>query len=306
MNQLYVKHTNDYYVAHLYEHVVSDYVCQEMQKAKYIASIDYVIVPQIKFNGSILISVWADSKEVYNAIETAVYNSQSTINKKNIVRCVGQLSCEAVSLIEYDVNQVRKALVDIAKQPWLTVENMGAIDVGSPGVKIKPIKSKLLILTKAAQAFQLVRVDSIAKKRIYDGSPVKLYIVYRLQEVLQNELRLAFALEDIPMYWTETRYYRRPTQLRISQELICSKPAREEDYKRALKRLAWLGKADLPARLAKIVQTSDTAIDYAIETNLELYAKLGILVDIQKLKKETTEQLVETIINQVTIRASSW
>src|SRR5712691_7288799 len=280
MHQLYVKHIHDFKLAHLYEHIVFDYLCNELAKANYISNIDYDFTPHTSFDGVVTISVWAANSRVLATFRSALDSDSKALTSSSIRRCVGQIACEKLSESSYDLRSVEAALRKISAQAWHDIED-AVVDVGRPAARSSDIPSPYFSYTKAPQDFDHVVVSYAVKEETYRGSPARLYIVDQFVKVMQDELRHALAREAVAAYWTGTSLHRSKRRVRIVQKFTFPKPADEQGFTRALGALEWLGRADATKRLARSLLKFDTQPTYAIEANSALYNALGIVVGIK-------------------------
>jgi hypothetical protein len=304
MHQLYVKHTDDQKLAHLYEHIVFDYVCRELMDHGFIHVIDYDITPQTAFSGLVTMSMWGANKEVNKIISNALQSSANTINRSNIERCASQIACEKLSDVTYDLQDVKEGLRRYAAQRWLSVESKEVIDIGRRGAAARDTDSPHFSYTKAPHHFDRVRVDYTVKDHVYRDAPARLYVIAQLVDSIQNELRTALVREGVAAYWSRTTFRRSKRQVRISQHLVFPKPANEQGYTRALNSLERLWDMGIIKRLAHSLQQFGTKPDAAIEANSDLYYNLGVFVGIESLKVELSPETLDEISDAITV--NSW
>jgi hypothetical protein len=304
MFKLYVKRIQDQRLAHLYEHIVFDYLGLTFRGNNIITGLDGYLIPQTSHDGLITLSLEIVDTKIQEIVEDFLKNDGIAITDVNIKRCIGQVSCEKLSAIEYDLPKVKLALLDAAKQPWQDVSGSSLVDVGHPGEKGRDARSPLFNFRRTPERFEHVCIDYTYQGD--QGDAVRLYILDRLLEVGQDEFRQGLAQAGVTAYWKGTSYKRNKKEVCISQELIFPAPARKVEktsWQTLESTIEQLWSAGLAERLAKRARMykRDTRDSFILSMIFDLYAHLGVVVGAEDLAGKVTADMVEEVSNNLTM-----
>jgi hypothetical protein len=138
-----------------------DYLEGIFQANDVISILDEYLIFETSRDGLITLSLEVIDVKAQRLIEDALQNDRTAITEDNVRRCVGQITCEELSIVEYDTKEVKRALLLATERPWQDTLQRVSIDVGHPGRNGRDTKSPLFSFTKFSERFDHVYIDYI-------------------------------------------------------------------------------------------------------------------------------------------------